>query len=652
MILHASRGSSVFQPPPSRSKTQTPDIDIASSPRDVDSRDAADVKMDSADISLLVFFCTAILLCILARRRGTWGTWGSWSTCRSICGAKLAPKAGALPEYWENAGKAPGCVDRSSQDYFDDIYPVTLQNREMLQRFLNETSSNEEVHFQLVRAVRVEHSKLWFEYQSLAQEVARRRRKPLFKGRGAPTTNRALAAVEGGWEGGFVHAVDEDICEAYLWHGTEPHSALKIVEGGFHVKHASRAGKRFGQGGYFSEDPAVADKYAGEGEGLYKGCYALLFCRVILGQQFYTTSFRNEEAADEARRRGCDSLLVERHGALHREFVVLHGSQIYPEYALVYERQGADYFFCPSPVNRYWADADCTAEQDALPAYWFHAAQQASGTFHETHPDHHMKAVLDELLSKTFLEDLPFDPGSPVSVRVTVGLRCLKAVRVEDSEMWQAYRAAQDAIALARAEGGEARDGRERLAALRPAVHTTAALPQRELRRLREELNEVYLFYGASPQQVMYIAQHGFPVTTEPDVDRLFGQGAYFHEDASEADKRSSDDKNGYYQGYFAMLLCRVTLGAVQVLQSPDAEAHLRVGPDKTFDSTMGMYGDRTSGTGMARREFVISDLSRVYPEYAVIYERDEKRRRSIRCAEQRTIASDRAEGERILLLA
>ena len=52
-------------------------------------------------------------------------------------------------------------------------------------------------------------------------------------------------------------------------------------------------------------------------------------------------------------------------------------------------------------------------------------------------------------------------------------------------------------------------------------------------------------------------------------------------EDASEADKLSSDDKGGYYRGYFAMLLCRVTLGNVQMLQSPDPKAHECVGPDQ-----------------------------------------------------------------------
>ena len=210
---------------------------------------------------------------------------------------------------------------------------------------------------------------------------------------------------------------------------------------------ASRAGKRFGFGGYFSEDPAVADRYAGEGEGLYRACYALLLCRVLLGRQFHTTLFRDEGVAEEAFRRRFDSVLAEPHGNLHREFVVFDGCQVYPEYALVYERQSPDAFMCPSPVHRYWADENALAERGCLPAYWFHASEDAANAFHETHPDYQMKLVLADLVNKTWLND-PF--GAPKSANTagarTVGLRVLKVIRVEDSEMWSSYKAAQQRI--------------------------------------------------------------------------------------------------------------------------------------------------------------------------------------------------------------
>ena len=161
---------------------------------------------------------------------------------RRLCGKRLEEAQDAIPPYWQNAGKslnATDPADRSSPDYFDDIYPVSLQNREILQGFLNETSSNTEIHFSLVRAVRVEHSRLWLHYQDKAARMASR--KMQFKGLGPPSTNQALTNVESdGWDGGFVHAMDEEVCEAYLFHGTDPHSALKARES-FSSRNLSRS---------------------------------------------------------------------------------------------------------------------------------------------------------------------------------------------------------------------------------------------------------------------------------------------------------------------------------------------------------------------------------------------------------------------------
>ncbi|OLP83580.1 Tankyrase-1 [Symbiodinium microadriaticum] len=549
--------------------------------------------MDPASAPSQVVLVAVVLVSVLSCVTRHQQQLRRWFSCRG-----LQRTQDVIPPYWQNAGRSLlEAMDRSSPDYFDDIYPVPLQNRSILQGFLNETSSNTEVQFNLVRAVRVEHSGLWSRYQDKAAAVASQRKVVKFQGTGAPSTNCALAHVESdGWEGGFVHALDESICEAYLFHGTDPHSALKIVENGFEVK-KSRAGKRFGFGGYFSEDPAVADRYAGEGEGLYRACYALLLCRVLLGRQYRTTKFRDESVTEEAFRQRFDSVLAEPHCHLHREFVIFDGHQVYPEYALVYERLSPDFWMCPSPVRRYWADEEAdTAEMGSwsLPAYWFHAREELTGAFHETHPDHQMKAVLEDLMNKTWLSDptVGLRPGHTGhhehATARTVGLRVLKVIRVEDSEMWRDYKAAQRRM--------RSRRGPPSCPPLH--VHTVEALPEREHRRLHDEVNEVYLFYGSSPQRVMYLAHHGFPLETGPRPDevlspvrgeaeelpaasKLFGEGAYLHEDASEADKLSSDDKGGYYRGYFAMLLCRVTLGNVQMLQSPDPEAHQRVGPDQ-----------------------------------------------------------------------
>lgn len=85
--------------------------------------------------------------------------------------------------------------------------------------------------------------------------------------------------------------------------------------------------------------------------------------------------------------------------------------------------------------------------------------------------------------------------------------------------------------------------------------------------------------------------------------------------------------------------------------RNPDPDAHLQVGPDKDFDSTVGSYGNH-SGSGMVRREFVVTERAQIYPEYAIIYERITENKVKSKCGEQRVLLSDRMEGERILLLS
>ena len=53
----------------------------------------------------------------------------------------------------------------------------------------------------------------------------------------------------------------------------------------------------------------------------------------------------------------------------------------------------------------------------------------------------------------------------------------------------------------------------------------------------------------------------------------------------------------------------------------------------------------------MARREFVVSDQAQIYPEYALVYERLKGRKDGAE-SEQRSIPSDRLEGQRRLAAA
>merc|ERR1712186_229352 len=82
--------------------------------------------------------------------------------------------------------------------------------------------------------------------------------------------------------------MSEDLNEVYLWHGTTPEGAFGITETDFNLSLAgSHAGTMFGNGAYFAECSSRSDEYAKDGQGIYKGVYALLLCRVVCGEMFY-----------------------------------------------------------------------------------------------------------------------------------------------------------------------------------------------------------------------------------------------------------------------------------------------------------------------------------------------------------------------------
>jgi len=541
----------------------------------------------------------------------------------------------AVPIYWENAHKdIKQAFDRKSPDFFDDCFPVAQDELAVLQDLIDRTRDHGELDLRIIRAVRIEHSGLWAEYQEKAAQVASRRGVCEFAGRGAPLTSEDFEGVPGLSE--FTQDLDADICEAYLWHGTSPQNAWNIAKRGLQVNHHSVAGKRFGAGGYFAEDPARSDKYAGSGEGIYENCYAMLLCRVILGRQYHIREFKDEGATARAKGR-YDSTLAEPRTTEWREFVVYESSQVYPEYALVYERRvrGApvhnellhDAAFVRGrsggSLSSAYSSAASTLDEVSFPHYWFHT-QLHHHYFHDSYPAEAMEPVVQALMTNTWTGRYTADrarprrdggPRPPVDPEdVPEGLHVLKVLRMEDSQRWTEYLAAQERVRLDCSL--EPRLGRV------CGVKTVDGLPAPERSRLCRDVNEVYLWHGCSPSVVHSVALSGFPKELHAFNHGTFGHGAYFVEDSDHADEYSSDDKEGYYRGYYAMLLCRVTLGRAQILQGPDPIAESRIGPGRPFDSAIGPVPCSFG----AFREFMVTDRDQVYPEYAVIYERLHRR--------------------------
>eukprot|EP00913_Durusdinium_trenchii_P033760 g31604.t1 len=112
--------------------------------------------------------------------------------------------------------------------------------------------------------------------------------------------------------------------EAYLYHGTNPSSAMSILKTGFVLDHAGSAtGTMYGAGIYMAECSSKSDEYG--------KCY--------VGKPYIT-----DKAGDhvpEAQSMGLDCICGDRESKVgtYREFVFFDQRQVYPEYAVIYRRQ-------------------------------------------------------------------------------------------------------------------------------------------------------------------------------------------------------------------------------------------------------------------------------------------------------------------------
>jgi len=106
----------------------------------------------------------------------------------------------------------------------------------------------------------------------------------------------------------------------------------------------TNAGTLYGKGVYFAEASSKSDEYAEEDkEGIFKGLYAMLVCRVVCGNMRYTDeAIPDREALVDSivKYRKRHSILGDREKTrgTYREFVVFDRDQVYPEFAVIYRR--------------------------------------------------------------------------------------------------------------------------------------------------------------------------------------------------------------------------------------------------------------------------------------------------------------------------
>lgn len=537
-----------------------------------------------------------------------------------------------VPTYWEHHNRDVHLgLERWSEDYFDDTFPVPLESRDAVQELMRECNSlnslNSRHTFRICRVVRHENSKLWHRYCGQLRRIAKARGQREFVGRGPPTTLEYLRDLD---EDENFSQFNADACETYLWYGTEPDRALRLLHDGFGANPHKAELDRL----EFFEDTSRADRDASSGKGLYKDCYSMLLCRVVLGSQQLIQLGTEEEAStssssEDAQAQKCDrinfdSSVTEDHG-FARIFAPFDHAQVYPEYAIVYERCTPEELRA-AESSRYLAMSPSSVTASFRyrgPKYWKNS--QNPEQFAEMHPVVKFKPRIQAMMSDTWqvkftrdrrnVHGMPIPRGDP-NGDMPCGVRVLKTMRVENSTMWQRYDRTKEHIRTRRGICTPI---------TRHPANTLESLGEREQRRLSPDVNECYLWHGSSPQAVISIAELGFNLDfSGKNVGNMFGKGAYFAECASKADEYAKDDPDGHYQGFFAMLLCRVVLGEIQTVTIADYQAHTRTGPGKPFDSTV---GDREEAVGTFR-EFVVPSTDQVYPEYAIIYERVYRRER------------------------
>ncbi|CAE8609303.1 unnamed protein product [Polarella glacialis] len=221
-------------------------------------------------------------------------------------------------------------------------------------------------------------------------------------------------------------------------------------------------------------------------------------------------------------------------------------------------------------------------------------------------------------------------------------LELVDAVRVQNGSAWLDYSRARARIAANSVQPSESGDqmsdqgstagsfvSRPELSELsdRPALGQSLSMPvlasmleDTDLKDILGEVdlesNEQWLFHGTSFSGVQGISDKEFRLDfAGRHRGTMYGKGIYLAECTTKADEYAELDGDGCCW----MLLCRATLGSMQVCKDKRPEADVL---DKCrssgFDS---LVGDRWTAVGTFR-EFILFDPNQVYPAFILRYKR------------------------------
>lgn len=233
------------------------------------------------------------------------------------------------PHYWSRCSEEPQLYESPPATRFlQNLIMDTFRQK----RTRDRRDKAMPVALHVVAVLRMENPTQWKRYQ-YRKLVLRRDRQDKAVTPISPALETMTKA-----DNEVLSGLDEDLNEAYLFHGTTPKAAIAIQASGFNLRLAGHhRGKMFGRGVYFAEESSKADEYA-EADDAFGLC-CMLFCRVICGEPLLTVNPCPEMDRQLDRRR-YDSAIGDRRQKVgtYRELVVYDGAQAYAEYAVLYRR--------------------------------------------------------------------------------------------------------------------------------------------------------------------------------------------------------------------------------------------------------------------------------------------------------------------------
>lgn len=262
-------------------------------------------------------------------------------TCTNSAAAHLSPVVPPPPSYWSTSN---GVHIKPAEEMLPAVQRLmeatwrVAYSRDRKRAAGGADSVEVPTGCQVVNVLRVEHHAVWSKYARYREALRARRRES----KGGEGKLEGFKVSTGGLLGGAAgsrDALDPEVNEFYLFHGTSPNAANSIVSDDFRIDLAgSRVGKMYGPGIYLAENSSKSDEYSQPGDGIWTGLHGMLICRAVGGRVNTVTEARDRST--DITSGAYDAICGDRLAAVgtFREFVFFREEAVYTEYVVIYRR--------------------------------------------------------------------------------------------------------------------------------------------------------------------------------------------------------------------------------------------------------------------------------------------------------------------------